>query len=355
MSSKISTLASVAERVGVSVNTVSRALRAPATVRLELRQRINAAVEELNYVPNRLAGALSATRSNIVGVIVTSLFHSEFAGIVDTLQAELLKNNLQVMLANTRYDASQEDHLVRTLLSWRPVALAIVGVDHPAKVSKLLTAADVPVVEIWDVGGTVIDTAVGFDHVEVGQAQARHLIEQGYRRLAFVGSLRENDHRAHKRLTGVRQEAAKKSLEEVAVVTEQKAGSPDLGQDLANRLLDSHPEVDAIICNSDVVAFGVLRGLRMMGRIVPQQIGVIGFGDSDASSCLSPSLTTIRPDRQQIGEESAAAIAARLNGSPSLLRRCNWELIARESTGVAPSVIGQFETSLPPPRTTGRG
>ena len=137
MSSKVSTLASVAERVGVSVNTVSRALRAPDTVRPELRRRINAAIEELNYVPNRLAGGLSATRSNIVGVIVTSLFHSEFASIVDTLQVELLKDNLQVMLANTRYDPGQEDRLVRALLSWRPVAIAIVGVDNGPLVQLL--------------------------------------------------------------------------------------------------------------------------------------------------------------------------------------------------------------------------
>lgn len=332
MSSKTSTLASVAERVGVSVNTVSRALRAPNTVRPELRQRINAAIEELNYVPNRLAGGLSATRSNIVGVIVTSLFHSEFASIVDTLQVELLKENLQVMLANTRYDPGQEDRLVRALLSWRPVAIAIVGVDHPPKVTELLKAAGVPVVEIWDTGGTVIDTAVGFDHVEVGRAQAEHLIAKGYRRLAFLGSLRENDHRAHKRLAGVRQAVGDASLAGVVTVTEPKPGNPDLGQELADRLLKDHPDVDAVICNSDVVAFGVLRGLRMQGIGVPERLGVIGFGDSDASSCLSPSLTTIRPDRQAIGELSAEAIIARLGGDAPTVRRCDWALIQREST-----------------------
>jgi LacI family gluconate utilization system Gnt-I transcriptional repressor len=334
MSSKVSTLASVAQRVGVSVNTVSRALRAPNTVRPELRERIATAIDELNYVPNRLAGGLSATRSNIVGVIVTSLFHSEFASIVDTLQAELLKENLQVMLANTRYDAGQEERLVRALLSWRPVAIAIVGVDHPPKVSALLQGAGVPVVEIWDVGGPVIDTAVGFDHVDVGRAQARHLIDQGYRRLAFLGSLRDNDHRAHKRLAGARQAAEEAALAEVIVVTEQTPGSPDLGQALAERLLDRHPEADAVLCNSDVVAFGVLRGLRLRGKAVPDQIGVIGFGDSDASSCLSPSLTTIRPDRQAIGEHSAAAILARLGNAPSSVEQCAWHLIARESTGI---------------------
>src|SRR4051812_30106951 len=115
----VPTLASIAERVGVSVNTVSRALRAPHTVRIELRRQINAAMEELNYVPNRLAGGLSGTRSDIVGVVVTSLYYSEFANIIDTLQSALLEHDLQVMLANTRYNADQELRLVRSILSWR--------------------------------------------------------------------------------------------------------------------------------------------------------------------------------------------------------------------------------------------
>lgn len=242
-------------------------------------------------------------------------------------------------MANTRYDPSQEDLLVRALLSWRPVAVAIVGVDHPAKVSSLLTAAAVPVIEMWDLGGTVIDTAVGFDHVEVGRAQAQHLIEQGYQRLAFVGSLRENDHRAQKRLAGTRLAAAAASLPEVEVVVKQMPGSPDLGQELTDHLLDAYPEVDAIICNSDVVAFGVLRALRLRGKRVPAQIGVIGFGDSDASSCMSPPLTTIRPDRQAIGEQSAAAIVARLAGGPSMIQHCNWTLAQRESTALRSSFI----------------
>ena len=192
-----------------------------------------------------------------------------------------------------------------------------------------------PVVEMWDIGGPVIDTAVGFDHIEVGRAQAEHLIKRGYRRIAFLGSLRDNDHRAHKRLAGVRQAAAEASLSEVIVVADAKPGSPDFGQHLADMLLDANTDVDSIVCNSDVVAFGVLRGLRLRGISVPQRVGVIGFGDSDAASCLSPSLTTIRPDRQAIGEQSAAAIIGRLKGEQPLVTRCEWTLMSRESTAGA--------------------
>lgn len=326
------TLASIAERVGVSVNTVSRALRAPDTVRVELRRRINAAMEELNYVPNRLAGGLSGTRSDIVGVVVTSLYYSEFASIIDTLQSALLERDLQVMLANTRYNADQELRLVRSLLSWRPAAVAIIGVDHPPKVVELLKASGIPIIEMWDTGGDIIDTAVGFDHVQVGMVQAEHLISQGYRRLAFVGSVRENDKRAQKRLGGVEAAAAESGIPGVVKHTAQQGGSPELGDRLATEVFERHPEIDAIICNSDVVAFGVLRALKKLGKRVPDDVGVIAFGDNEAASCVSPTLSTVRPDRERIGRLTAEAIIARINDAQPQTTIVEWQLVAREST-----------------------
>jgi LacI family gluconate utilization system Gnt-I transcriptional repressor len=326
------TLASIAQLVGVSVNTVSRALRAPNTVRAELRKRINVAMEELNYVPNRLAGGLSGTRTDIVGVVVTSLYYSEFASIIDTLQSALLDRDLQVMLANTRYNSDQEVRLVRSILSWRPAAVAIIGVDHPAKVVELLKASGIPIIEMWDTGGEVIDSAIGFDHEDVGGAQARHLIEQGYRKLAFVGSVRENDRRAQKRLHGFEMEAAAAGLAPVAKLTAQQGGNPDLGERLALELLERHPEIDAVACNSDVVAFGVLRALTKLGKRMPEDIGVIAFGDNEAAACVTPSLTTVRPDRERIGRLTADTIFARINGAEPRTTVVDWHLVARDST-----------------------
>jgi LacI family gluconate utilization system Gnt-I transcriptional repressor len=327
-----STLASVARRVGVSVNTVSRALRAPNTVRTELRREIAKAMEELNYVPNRLAGGLAGTRSDIVGVVVTSLYYSEFAAIVDTLQSALLAGSLQVMLANTRYDADQELKLVRSILSWRPAAVAIIGVDHHPKVDDLLRRSGVPVVEMWDIGGEVIDSAVGLDHVAVGAAQAGHLADCGYRRFAFLGSMRENDARAQKRARGIREFAAARGLEPVVVATRQENGHPDLGEALTFDLLERHPDIDGIVCNSDVIAFGALRALRRLGKTIPEEIGLIGFGDSEASACMSPALTTIRPDREAIGRLTADTLLARIGDGPPQTIRVEWRLMQRGTT-----------------------
>lgn len=326
------TLASVAARVGVSANTVSRAIRAPQTVRAGLREQIRMAMEELNYVPNRLAGGLSGTRSDIVGVVVTSLNYSEFSSIIETLQATLLQRNMQVMLANTRYDATEEVHLIRSILSWRPAAIAIIGIDHPPKVRDLLQSSGVPVVEMWDIVGNGIDTRVGMDHHGIGVAQAEHLTSLGYRRLAFLGSLRDNDARARKRAEGVDDAAAAAGLAQPIRATSPEGGTADLGDRLVTCLMADHPDIDGIVCNSDVTAFGALRGLKRLGIDVPGTVGMIGFGDNEAAACVTPALTTIRPEREAIGRLTAEAIFARLDGAGPSTVTVDWRLIARDSS-----------------------
>jgi LacI family transcriptional regulator, gluconate utilization system Gnt-I transcriptional repressor len=330
------TLAAVARRVGVSLNTVSRALRAPHTVRPELRARIRAALDELDYVPNRLAGGLAGMRSDLVGVVVTSLFYSEFAALVDALQTALRERDLQVMLGNSRYDPEEELRLVRAMLSWRPAAVAIIGVDHHPRVIELLRSSGAPTVEMWDVGGDIIDSAVGIDHAAIGRAQAEHLIARGYRRLGFVGSLRPGDARARKRLQGMTARVAEAGLAAVVVRTEPIVGHPDLGDRLTEELLREDAAVDGVVCNSDVVAFGVLRALRRLGRAVPRDCGVVGFGDSEAGTCMMPTLTSVRPPRQAIGRLTAETIFSRIDGGAPRRLELEWQLVGRGSTDLYP-------------------
>lgn len=326
------TLADVAAQVGVSVNTVSRSLRAPHTVRLDLRQRIGRIVDELNYVPNRLAGGLAGSHTGMVGVIVTSLFNSEFATILDTLQQELAAHGIQVMIGNSAYDPDEELRLVKAMLSWNPAAIAIVGTDHHPRSAEVLLQARIPVIEFWDASDNALDTMIGMDHRQIGRDQGQHLIERGCSRLAFVGSVRDTDYRARKRLEGTRAYVAKTLGRALHVEVVSEAGSPALGERLTLSLLKRVPRIDGIVCNGDIVAFGVLRALRALGRRVPRDVAVIGFGDNDAGTCLTPTLTTMRPPRVEIGRLAARAILSRIDGG-SVERLClEATLVAREST-----------------------
>jgi LacI family gluconate utilization system Gnt-I transcriptional repressor len=322
------TLADVAARAGVSLNTVSRALRAPHTVRPPLRRQIEQVLDELNYVPNRLAGGLAGSHTGVVGVILTSLFFSEFAAVVDTLQAELADAGFNVMLGNSRYDPEEELRLVRAMLSWRPAAMALVGIDRHPRAALLLRSAGIPVIEIWDVAGDAVDSTVGMDHAAIGAMQTRHLLACGYRRPAFIGCVREHDYRAKKRLTGYEAVVGAEGLMPLAL-TEPTGGHPDLGERLALRALAEHAEIDALVCNSDIIAMGALRCLR--GR-VPGAVGVIGFGDNEAGACLTPTLSSVRPPRAEIGRRAAAVIAGRIAGDRSSRHLFEAELVIRQST-----------------------
>jgi LacI family gluconate utilization system Gnt-I transcriptional repressor len=324
-------LADVAARAGVSINTVSRSLRAPQTVRPELRQRIRVVMDELDYVPNRLAGGLAGGHTGVVGVVITTLFYSEFAALIDTLQQELAAAGLQVMLGNSAYDPEEELRLVRAMLSWRPAALAVVGVDHHPKADALLRSSGVPVIELWDSRADGIDSGVGMDHRAIGRLQTGHVYAMGYRRPAFVGSMRANDFRAWKRFEGHAEVVASAAGRPLRF-TSPEGGAPGLGERLLHDALARDPMLDGIVCNSDVIAMGVLRGLRGLGRRVPEEIGVIGFGDNEAGSCLEPTLTTIRPPRVEIGKAAARLILARIDGAPPAHLVFEGALVPRDST-----------------------
>ncbi len=170
------------------------------------------------------------------------------------------------------------------------------------------------------------------DHVAIGRLQALHLYDRGYGRIAFVGSTREHDYRARKRCHGYAQIVRERGRHEPILATAPVGGTPDLGERLLEELLAREPEIDGLVCNGDVIALGVLRGLRRRGRAVPGEVGVVGFGDAEAATCLVPTLTTVRPPRADVGRIAAATILARIDQEPPRRVVLPVELIEREST-----------------------
>jgi LacI family gluconate utilization system Gnt-I transcriptional repressor len=101
---------------------------------------------------------------------------------------------------------------------------------------------------------------------------------------------------------------------------------------LVLEVLASRPDLDGIVCNSDIIAMGALRGLARTGRKVPDEIGVVGFGDNEAAACLTPTLTSVRPPRAELGRAIAAALLDRIDGQPPVSRRFAAGIVARGST-----------------------
>jgi len=317
------TLDAVAAKAGVSAITVSRVLRLPGLVAAKTRARVEAAMHELGYVPNLVAGALASAKTRSVGVLVPTIANAIFADTVQGLSDTLEPLGFAVVLAQSRYDAEREDRMLSALLSRRPDALIMVGSPATEHGARLLRGARIPVVETWDLPTHPIDAVAGFDNHAAGAAVARHLANSGRRSLAFIGG---SDPRATRRWAGFHDAALAAGLAPpLRLVLDRNATA---GAAALQRL----PGVDAVFAANDAFAIGFLTGLRDAGHGHrpghPATVAVIGLGDLEMGRLITPRLSTIRVHGEAIGR-AAAALTQDLSGPRRL--DLGFELVIRDS------------------------
>jgi LacI family gluconate utilization system Gnt-I transcriptional repressor len=324
------TLADVAKLAGVSPITVSRALNQPHLVRPNTVAKVQAAVAQTGYVKNMMAGALASNRSRLVSLVLPTISTPIFADMVQAASDHLTAAGYQVMLGLSSYEAWREEVLVETILSRRPDGVILTGSLHTDSTRRRLQAAQVPVVEAWDLTPSPIDMMVGFSHEEVGHAIAQHLLERGYKRIAILAV---EDPRAARRNQGLQAGLAKLGVQVAAVQMMPLPSTFGLGRDGLSLLLERCPDVDAVVCSSDTLAHGVLTEAIARGLSVPGQLAVVGFGDLNFAARTYPPLSTVRVDGANIGRVAAQAILDRLDGKAVAgLTDTGFQLIQRGST-----------------------
>ncbi len=325
------TLSDVAKLAGVSPITVSRVLNRPELVTPDTMEVVREAIARTGYVPNMLAGGLASKRSRLVAALFPTIASSMFAETMEALTDRLGEAGYQVLLGLSGYPAAREDDLLEAILSRRPDGILLTGIVHSASTRRKLLAAKIPVVEIWDYTPTPIDMLVGFSHERVGEAVGDYLVAKGYRRLAMIGG---DDDRAMQRRKGFLSSLAGHGIEDVPTIAVPAPGSLRTGRQQMARLLDEGHRPDAVFCNSDALAQGVLAEAQSRGMSVPGDVAVMGFGDLDFSPYTFPALTTVRIDRRGIGRIAADAMLARMEGraGPEKVLDVGFEVIEREST-----------------------
>jgi LacI family gluconate utilization system Gnt-I transcriptional repressor len=301
------TLSAVAQRAGVSSITVSRVLRLPELVAPETRTKVEAAMRELGYVPNQIAGALAGARTKSVGVLVPTIANSIFADTVQGLTDELEPLGYAVILAQSRYDAAREDRMLSALLSRRPEAIIMVGSPATEEGARLLRRAGIPVVETWELPPEPIDAVAGFDNYAAGVAVARHLLSQGRKRFAFIGG---DDPRATRRWNGFADTVFQRGAAEPRRLVLERNASGSVAA------LAKLPDVDAVFAANDAHAIGFMSGLRTAGLLrdgpaSAQPVAVVGLGDLEMGRLIAPSLSTIRVHGDAIGRTAAKLMLSR--------------------------------------------
>jgi LacI family gluconate utilization system Gnt-I transcriptional repressor len=311
------TLRDVSEASGVSEMTVSRVLRNRGDVSEGTREKVLAASRRLGYVPNKIAGALASQRVNLVGVIIPSLSNMVFPEVLSGISDTLDGTGLQPVVGVTNYSPEREEAVLYEMLSWRPSGVIVAGLEHSDAARAMLEAADVPIVEIMDVDGLPVDSMVGISHRRAGRKMAEAIIEAGYRRIGFLGTMMPHDHRARKRLEGFEEGLALSGLQ-VADREFYSGGSALLkGREMTAEILRRTPDLDFLYYSNDMIGAGGLLYCLAQGISVPDDVGLAGFNGVELLEGLPRRLATMDACRLDIGQIAAEIIAGKRGTDPA--------------------------------------
>lgn len=320
----------VAALAGVAPMTVSRVLNTPDRVSAPTAARVRAAIEQLGYMPNLIAGGLSSRRSRMIAAIVPTIASPMFNAPMQTFTDAMGVAGYHVMLALSGYTEDSEDAQIRAVLARRPDGLLLTGARRSPAIRKLLYESGLPVVEIWDTAPEPTDILVGFDHAEVGGAVADFFVSAGHTHFAILSA---RDPRAAARRQGFIDRVLHHGL---TMVAERVLSAPSSIEDGRQGLRDIEPFLatrTALFGSSDLVAFGALVEAKLRGIAVPAQLAICGFGDFEISRSFVPPFTTVRVDGAEIGRVAAEKLLARIQGNTAPERvLVPFEILARETT-----------------------
>ena len=303
----------MAKLAGVSPITVSRVFNQPEMVASGTLEHVRRVIERTGYVPNLLAGGLASRRTRFVAAIVPAISSQIFSESIQSLTDRLWESGYQVLLGTSGYPTSREESLLAAILSRRPDGIFLTGISHSSGSRRRLAAANIPIVEVWDLTPSPVDMLVGFSHEKVGQAVAEYLVGRGHRSFGVISA---DDARAEVRRMGFLSVLEKNRIDDVQTVHVPAPSNFRLGREGLARLLERGSLPRAVFCSSDTLAHGVLIEAQARGLSVPGDLAIVGFADLDFAAHTFPPLSTVRIDRPAIGRRAAEALLGRIEGRP---------------------------------------
>lgn len=329
------TITDVAAHAGVSVATASKALNGRNHVRAATRARVIESARELGFQPNALAQGLSSGRTRTVGLLcggVDRFSLPVLLGAEDAFGA----GEMSVLLCDGRGDAIREQHYIRMLLARRVDGLIVVGESTDPRPS-ITDGLPVPVVYAYAPSTDPDDVSYVPDDVGGAGLALRHLVTLGRRRIAHVtGPI---DYLAARdRATGLEAALDEAGLPLAGDEVLYGAWSQRWGRQAAELLLGTTPDVDAVFCGSDQIAYGFVEAAHQMGRRVPDDIAVVGYDNWDVFATEArPPLTTVDMNLDRLGRAAAQHLLTTDDPAGPGTHRMPCRLVVRESTAPSPS------------------
>ncbi|HLZ25364.1 MAG TPA: LacI family DNA-binding transcriptional regulator [Ktedonobacterales bacterium] len=327
----------VAKKAAVSITTASRVLNhVDYPVAAATRQRVVAAARELHYSPSALARALVTHRSGIVGVLVGDMVDPYFAEIARGVEDAARRAGYLVIVCNTDRDPAVERRYVETLADYRVDALIFVGGDiltqsERRKLKQVLAMAIKRGMLLVACAGEHAGLpAIDIDHRAAAYDMTEHLLGLGHQRIGFIGGPVDVS-------TAVQRESGFRSAMSAAGLRPTLGARSDFtyngGFDAARRLLAKEPPT-AIFAANDQMALGALEAALTAGVHVPDDLTVVGFGDTRAAQHARPSLTAVGMPRHEMGLAAMEAILGALGSHTTRVepRQFPYQILVRKSS-----------------------
>lgn len=343
----MSTIKDVAEAAGVSVATVSRVLNRTGNVQPATERRVRSAIETLNYSPNLLGRNLRQGETRKILVLLSTFSNQFYSRVVRGIEDTAAGRGYAVMVGATHDVPAVESgylQMLKTRLVDGVIFLSVIG--EGAVLNREL--AGFPVVQACEPRGEFLTPRVSIDNVAAGREAAEYLLQMGHREIAYFGAPGGEDLSSAKREIGFRQALfnAGIPLREDWVLHE--GFSINAGARAAEHLLAGEQLPTAVFCASDSSAAGAIRRFDQAGLLVPADISVMGFDNTQLSEVYLPPITTTRQPQYQIGKQAMEFLLNRLEeqdqATPMLY--LPHEIIERES--VARRGVSQDQTDGKP-------
>jgi LacI family transcriptional regulator len=336
------TMRQVAAQAGVSAMTVSRVINESPRVSEDARRRVEAAIADLGYVPNRLARGLIRQKTSAIGVIVPDVANPFFTLVVRGAEEVAWRAGYHVILCNTQGDLERERSYLEDMLAFQVEGLLVAPVGERSRANlRVLKKNGVPFVLIdRSISGYDGDLVQG-DSTAGAHRLVEHLIELGHRRIAMVTETAEVS-TARDRVSGYRQALEDAGIEfRPELVSEASAIDPRAAHDATLALLDLPEPPTAIFSVNNIAVVGVAEALRERGLEIPKDIALVCFDDIEHASRFHPFLTVMAQPAETFGTIAMQLLLDRLAGRVAERRRLvvlPADMIVRQSSGAGVAV-----------------
>jgi LacI family transcriptional regulator len=329
------TLSDVAAYSGVSRATISRVLNNNPQVAPELRARVLEAVQALGYQPNRAARRLRADSSDILGLIIPDIENPFYISAIRGIQDLASENQMSLLLCNTDEDPAKQQMYLSVMEAEQVAGLIIAPTHvHDGEVLRKFTQSDIPVILIDRRVDCQDFDAVTVDNVSGAYAAVKHLIDNGYTRIAMIGGSPVLSI-SHERFQGYKDAHAHAGIKMEKMLAKEGGFDAGSGYQLTRELLLSSRRPQAIFAANNLITLGVLRAIRELGLVIPDDIAIVAFDDMPWFSELRPPLTAVSQPTYELGQEAVRLLLRRLDEPDAPFRNVVLQarLIVRESSG----------------------